>query len=220
MNTLNIKLHVTVGVFAVFNLILSVFSVAHAEEENYRGFDSIVNDLSQTKTKAPVAEANSLDQVMIHFALSAVNNFSTVKSQGNQTAISNRGLGLHLGIDLFSPQWLAEGSFLNFGDQEHEEILSSLREFNLKILHQNKISKTLGVRFGGGIAGRYLRLENKKFRTAEEYSIPSSVISGMFETYLNQTFSLGIGLDYRTPIIDDVPETANLDLGLRLNGQF
>lgn len=208
------------------SLLLSVPSWAQSnvEEEEGLGYDALLQKLSRAEQNSYSSYTrDSLDDVKIHLGVGMANSvFTVAHKDGERTFAAQRGVEVALGIDLFSPSWLAEGTFRNFGDTAYENSEIALKEFDLKMIYHTLFTRGWGVRVGGGIAARYLdvRYDGPAGKYEERYQTPASVFGAGLETYLNSKFSLGADASIRNSLIDETPDKTAFDLTLRVNGHF
>lgn len=209
-------------------LVQAAASVNDEEEE--MSYEDIVKDLSREQRRAAAAESSSraavrqggpqssLDDVMIHGGVGFTQMFGTVNYNGDRTHISQRGIQATLGIDLFSENWLAEGSARNFSSYDYGNTNIALKEFDLKIVYHNRFAPKLGMRFGGGLAARYLEVANTS--GVHNYTTPASVFTGGVELHAARSLTFAAELSARTAMISETIDKNSYDMTIRVDANF
>ncbi|MGE3973845.1 MAG: hypothetical protein AB7F59_04890 [Bdellovibrionales bacterium] len=207
-------------------LTLAAFSsFAQANEEEGLDYNSIVNELSKTRTEMPKTDSeygdDPLSQVAIHLGLAMTNtNFGIEHVDGTKTQATQRGIQAALGIDLLSPRWMAEGTMQNYFDREYEQGHVSLQEFDLKVFYKNRLDTSLGYRIGGGLAARYLTLKSAK-GGEQKFTTPSSVAAVGLDLFINNTFSIGGEVSARNSLVaSETPDQSSIDFLLRIDAHL
>tara|TARA_Y100000817_G_scaffold177782_1_gene138820 strand:+ start:556 stop:1233 length:678 start_codon:yes stop_codon:yes gene_type:complete len=208
-----------------------------AQEEDYYSYDQIVKELSETNktstTRAPKVLKDPFSSVLIHGGVSFVNSYISLSPSSASDPLTgfHAGIEATIGIDLFSRHWKAEGSIRSFGRQEIKDNELSLREFDLKIVHQDYITNGIFYRAGGGMAARYLKFTQPKkdevttlaagdlFETTE-HTTPSSIIFLGIGGKLGRKFSVAAEISYRGALIDETIDKSAFDAALRLDAHF
>jgi hypothetical protein len=148
-------------------------SVAHAEPEvsgddgaDSQGYDAIVDQLSREQNaraatsrarQTSKVEENSFDTIWMHGGVGFANYIESLKFEdGTTTTLNQKGIQAALGIDLFSPNWMAEGTARSFAEDGDGKVRSSVHEFELKILNKDRFGTRFGYRAGLGFTGLYL----------------------------------------------------------------
>lgn len=216
---INKKFLALVGVFLLFPPVLSWAQQAEDEVDDTYGYDYIVNQLSENTVKAPAYEPDPFESVRFHFGVGFTNELLQVeKSHGSTTAYMN-GIDISLGINLFTPEWIAEGSIKNYNHANSGSSEFQLREFELKTIYQSKLTKSWSYRFGGGLTARFLSSDYETGRN-ESYSTPSILILGGFVRDLSKNFSFHTDIGYKNALVSDSIDKNALDLTLRVNAEF
>jgi hypothetical protein len=193
------------------------------------GYDAIVNSLTKEQaTQAAVTRArqptkhdeSSFDSVWMHGGVGFANYIESVRfSDGTTAQLNQKGIQAALGIDLFSPNWMAEGTARSFAEDGDAKVSSSVHEFELKILYKDRISPRLGYRAGAGLTGRYLTIKRLGFAD-EDYTTPTSVATLGGDAFLNDRFSLGADINARNSLIGETIDHNSFDLTLRVDAHF
>ncbi len=140
-------------------------------------------------------------------------------ADGTSYTMSQQGMQASLGIDLFSPNWMAEGTARTFGEDGKERVRSSVQEFELKVYYKDKFAKQFGYRAGAGLTGRYLTIKEQGFAD-REYTTPTSVASLGTDLFITPSVSVGADLNARSSLIGDTIDKNSFDATLRLDTHF
>lgn len=204
----------------VCSILLSNPVFADSEEEYGLDYDSIISQYSRTK-EVQTAASDPFESVKFHLGVGITNTFFNVDLQSNQKLfVSQRGVQANLGVDLFSRHWTAEGTFVNYGEEVYKNAKVSLKEFDLRLIYKNLVNTGWGYRIGGGLSARYLKISQNFGLADKEYSTPSTTLLGGIEAHLNSSLSVGVEVAGRSALIDDTPEAASMDFGVRVDGHF
>ena len=197
------------------------------EETKDLGYDAIVDQLSKetaatSRARQPVqASPNSIDSVMMHGGLGFANFVQGLTFEdGTTTTLNQRGLQAALGIDLFSPNWMSEGTFRTFAEAGDGKVRSSVNEFELKLVFKDHFDLSrFGYRAGLGLTGRYLTIKRKNL-PEESYTTPMSVATLGADLFINDRFSLGADVNARNSLIGETIDHNSYDLTLRADAHF
>lgn len=203
-----------------------------SESGSQSGYDMIIKELSTSDSRLePTPEV--WDEVMIHVGAGvgfAIINFI---DKGDRSRTSNPfGFQIGLGIDLFDPHWVAEGQLRNFTSGARDERVQ-LREFELRLIHRTNPRSSFGFRFGLGVAGRYLDVEEGTRKAANDSSAttenkvtslsektPSGSFMTGFESSLSKQFSVGSDVSFKTPLVRTSAERSSVDVTFRVEANF
>ncbi len=212
--------------------LLLPFSAPASEEDpdSYTNYDKIVSDLkSSLHTSSSLSrdeihmENYSLDDVKISFGMGL--SFTHLNLNGPSINSSGllKGLGLHFGIDLFHPEYLAEGIFRNYtSDSLTRSIDAEVREFELRFVHAKRFPYDTHFRVGAGLSSRYINIARKSIDGVHKRSdtVPSAVfLLGVSRTF-GRSLSLGPDISYRSPFSGDHVEEGSIDFHIRASAIF
>lgn len=191
-------------------------------DENDLSYDDIVSELSGQQ-RAPILTRDPFADVLIHTGVGFASSYTSIllpqQNLSNQVLLS--GFEASLGIDLFSRHWMAEGSIRSFDPTELSTRQTlSLKEFDLKAIYRENLSRRLGLRMGLGLAARYLTFSPSLQAPASTYSTPASLISTGLNARISRSFSLLAEVSYRRTLVSDTPDQSALQASLRLDGHF
>lgn len=211
---------------------LALASIDSFDEEPMYGYDTIVNELNKEidnpygnsirgRQQAAQAQPHALDSVWMHFGVGFTSMMQQLSLPNNQVHhVNQRGFQASLGIDLLSPNWMAEGITRSFGESSDDQTTKvALKEFELKIHYRNRLSRRLGVRMGGGLSARYMTIRSATTLPIE-YTTPSSVATLGFDFFLNDRLSLGADLSARNTMTGETPDANSYDAALRMDTHF
>lgn len=199
------------------------------EGEDLRGYESIISELKrennrQNYLKMQAAslhqEETAFDSLWFHTGVGFVSSLQTIAfNDGTQANLDPKGVQVSGGIDLFSNNWMAEGTLRNFGESSEPNLRTTLKEFELKIYYKDRITRRFGFHGGGGLSARYMTLQ-RPGSDSQDYSTPSSVISLGGDLYFAEKFSFGIEGSARNALIAETVDRNAYDLTLRFDLQL
>ncbi len=213
-----------------FTLSLSLSPICgHSEEseESYAHWDKIVTDLKSNigQSDLPIPdEAYGLDDVKISFGLGL--SFTHLSLGGEsyyQGSGLLKGMSLQFGIDLFHPEFQAEGAFRNYSsDSLSTSVNAQVREFELRLVHSKKLPFETSFRMGTGLSARYLDLtwRGVEGSGSQSSSTPAAVFLLGVGRNFGKNLSIGPDLAYRTPFSGGSLEQSSMDFHLRANAIF
>lgn len=206
----------------------SVGSEVVDDEEQLVPFQEIVRELGRAESQAGRStlrqglrstESDPFADIWIHSGVGFVQSAQTVTlPNGSNTNIANRGVQVALGIDLFNPQWAAEGTVRSMTDEDALNFRAQLQEFDLKLLYRPLFADSSRMRIGAGVSGRYLTLQAQSL-TFDSVT-PSSVLTFGADFYLTSQVSLGVDLGYRAALVTDTFDRSSFDGTVRLDAHF
>jgi hypothetical protein len=200
-------------------------------DEDYVGYDAIIKDLnreiatpsqgtSRLRQRAEPASGDPFDNVWIHGGIGFANTVQTIKpGDGELLYLNHKGIQASLGIDLFSENWMAEGSARSFTENENTATRVFLKEFDLRIYFKEKTSRKFGYRIGTGLTARYMTVQ-RPLETAMTYTTPASVLTFGMDLFLTDRFSFGADLSARNSIIAETVDRTSYDATFRLDTHF
>jgi hypothetical protein len=211
---------------AVLLVGLPLKAFSSTEDEDFMSYDAIVNELSSSsKSSLPgLPEGDSFDSILLHAGVGLATSYVFLSpKEGPRSYGFLKGFEANLGIDLFSRNWLAEGSLRSFGTEElRRDSYASLKEFDLKVVYQDALTGKMLFRLGGGMAARYLnyKFENDKGTQEQKFSTPATLISAGLKAQITSALSIGTELGYRSALVQDTIDDSAIDASLRLDARF
>ena len=202
-----------------------------SEPDQDIGYDEIVKALQTQEQldraaserlaiKKPKVTSDPFANVWMHGGFGWATSFQSLSdSRGREVQINQKGIQATLGIDLFSPNWEAEGAVRSMGDESERGDDVSLKEFDLKIFYKNQLNHLAHYRAGGGLSGRYLSLHTSGAST-ENYTTPAAVATFGLDMYLTKELSVGIDTSLRSSLIADTKDHSSIDAVMRVDAHF
>lgn len=206
-------------------LSLAFTNLAWADDEDVIDFSTIVEELSgESRVRAAPDDHDAFANVSIHASLGLSTAF--LHLQPELAANHNgqlTGFDFSFGVDLFSPRWLCLGSFRSYESETFErQLIVELKEFDTKIIYDLPLSKRLHLRFGGGLAARYLNVRSihQRLTLKDRYTTPSSLLTSGLYVALNPHLGLSADLSLRSALVDETIDTRTFSGNLNLNTTF
>ena len=211
--------------FALFITLLTQSSSAAVmeDERDQLGYDAIINELNR-EAERPYLKgkmsssrgADPFDTILFHGGLGMATLMQSVSfDDGRSVYLGQKGIQASFGIDLFSANWMAEGTARTFNESEDVPQKVSLQEFELKIMFKERLARQLGLRLGGGLSARYMNLH--RAGETRTYTTPSGLASLGFDIFINDKVSFGADLNGRSAMITDTPDKNSIDATLRVD---
>jgi hypothetical protein len=215
------------------------------DDESQFGYDYIVRELSRGETSTTIGKySDPFSQVKIHLGVSFLSSHISIDPIDRKSYSGfHRGFEANFGIDLFTPEWTAEGVVRTFSPQNVGRESIGLKEFELRVVRRYRIAPSLTWRLGGGLTARYLDVSYTRngqassasgaaaaeassatpsplVTVSERYTTPASVITTGMELRLTEVLGLGLELSFRSSMIDETIDKQSVDAALRVAGQF
>ncbi len=204
--------------FVTFFMILNFATSSWALDPNDEDYDSIVHRLSLKKSFALNDGTSILDDVIFHVGLGLTNTSYGLRLADGDRTNSKQGFNLALGVDLFSPRWVSEIIFSNYGEQQNEDLRTELKEFDLKVVYKQPLTELWTWRVGVGLAARYLKVTQSD--AINDFTTPSSILLTGVEAKITNSISAVTELGVRTPLVSDTAEKTAIDLLFRIDGHL
>ncbi|MCB0356972.1 MAG: outer membrane beta-barrel protein [Bdellovibrionales bacterium] len=216
MNTRNI-------LFLTIILLLSNFS--WAQEEQFESYDSIVDQLSTTRSQKFINyNQDPFANVLIHAGVGMAMSMTNFKLSNKSHTGLFQGVAINLGIDLFSDRWMAEGSYVNLGkakvDKENVKDIAELNEFDMSLVYRPQLNQFLRFRSSAGLAARYLTYFDNQANKVLKYNTPAWAFALGLEAKISKSFSFTSEIAYRSSMIAETIDDNAFGAGLRLDAHF
>ena len=210
----------TIILFLISLLSTNYLQAQESYEEDSYSYNNIVDQLSSNRTEEPEGFGDFYKNVRFHIGAGFSQSVLNVKSNGNSDAVTIGGVEIRFGINLLSPEWIAEGTLRNYNDTRSNGVSYQLHEFEGKIVNTAPYAKTLFYRVGSGIAARNLKtnLENKSSK--KEYTTPSLILMAGSGMQLTDHIAVVGDVAFKTSIVNDTVDKNTLDFTLRLDTSF
>ncbi len=212
------------GNMAKIFIVMILFSSIHAfalDEEKYDDYDSIVNDLSTSSSRSSGAKESFLDfdSLAIHFGFGFNNSTLNLKSTNSSPSqVSAQGLQLSMGVDLFSPEYVAEVDYTNYNPTDKDGYTYKLHEYNLKVYYHRRLISFLTGKAGFGIGARDLNIQYSSGEIKETTPIGQLFIGG--ELRLGKHLGFLSDLSYKTALDNGTAQRSAFDIAIGVTGHF
>jgi hypothetical protein len=208
---------------AVLSLLTpKALAATDLDDDEMVGYEQILKELSGSPTSTTRGSArieeDPFANIMIHGGVGMVSTFGQAHVPDGSIQYSQQGIQATLGIDLFSPNWVAECSARSFARADYQDADMSLREFDIKFLYRDVISKGIGYRMGAGVAARYMTINFMGTNT--EYTTPASVIGGGLDLNFTKHVSVGVDVSSRNSLVAETGDRSSVDATLRMDAHF
>jgi hypothetical protein len=217
--------------------LLSTSFVQADEGEEVLGYDEIVSQLSRSKTSASDVSSGGdpFKDVMFHFNIGINSTLMALSPETGDQRSSLQGMEIGFGIDLFNPEWVAEGAFASYSEDNFEGARASLKEFSLRLTYRPFLARSIQARVGMGLAARYLNYKpaaegsndeieaaaaSNNVGEAQEYSTPASLFILGAQYNISKLLSLGTEINYRSTMVSDTIDRSAVTAGIRLDVNF
>ena len=189
-------------------LVVLSSNFSWAQEDDYENYDTIVGQLSTTRSSQNISYDNDpLANVRLHAGVGMAMSMTTLQRENGSDTSLFQGVEVNFGIDLFSPIWMAEGTYRNLGRAEIETDNSvdfaELNEFDLKLVYRPYINRLLRFKTTGGLAARYMTYFDNVNNQRLNYNTPAWLASLGLEARITRTFAFTAEIAYRSSLIED-----------------
>jgi hypothetical protein len=200
-------------------LLLSVQSFA-LEEEKYDDYDSIVDNLSTSTAKANKGDLFDFDSLALHFGFGFNNSAINLKSRGGSPSqVTMHGFQLGMGVDLFSPDYIAEIDYANYNPADKEGYSYKLREYDFKAYYHHPLTSFFIGKAGFGVGARELSINTPHGGSTRETTPIGQLFVGS-ELMLGRHLGFLTDLTYKNALSGGTAEKSSFDLALGVNGHF
>lgn len=198
-----------------------------ADEDSYSNYDQIVSELRSSADEKPVTAPRddfSWEEVAIHGGIGFTSSFSSVSTpNGASSSGLLKGVTVNFGTNLFTRRLRAEGAFSSYAQEGFDQNMKAqLKEFELRMLFLPSLNDKTTLRFGLGLAARYLTIDAENSGVWENYqsSTPSSMALIGFERKISPAVAIGPDFSYRSALISDTIDKSAFNASFRLNATF
>jgi hypothetical protein len=212
--------YLVLSVFALSTTLVSLKAAGAEDEYEEVTYTSLLSELSKKKNRLNPGP-DPFENVTIHAHFGMVNNVSTIDLPQGSDFKFQSGVQIGFGIDLFSPNWYAEGAFKNYGTTKKLTESFSLREFDLKFGYRNHPGNSVwGYRIGTGITSRYFRYQDSMTNFKTYDTTPASILMIGLDTQFIKNFALGIEVSGRNSLVANTIDKNSIDMALRMDSYF
>lgn len=214
-----IKFSLVLIAISAFNAV-SIESAEAAPE--FSGYDEIVRELSSNESRSTVNSAEPSEIIHFHAGVGLITSRTSLDlPKPLADAKSFRGIEIMLGIDLMSPEWVAQGKVRNFDPEKLGAASIELKEFDLLVIHILKLQEKLKVNLGGGMAARYLDINGPTpVEVPRTNTTPSTVIQAGLDLSVTSAISIGAQFSYRSPLVRETADNGATDGTILFSGRF
>lgn len=209
-----------------FSSNLALGQDQESTDPNLIGYETLVEELSSQSTYQREYESSGdpFSEVLFHGGIAYATSYVVIEPEaGGSLNGVLRGVEFSFGIDLLSRHWIAEGAVRSFQPENLDSKTQiSLREFDLKLVHQDTLSDKTSYRLGAGLTSRYLKFRSRvpSRVVKDRYTTPGALFFIGAEIFISPKISFGPDVSYRTALIDETVDRQSLDANLRLNAHF
>lgn len=189
-------------------------------------FDEFIKELN-SKVSLKDRERNSIgyvdpyENLQLHLSMGLVQTMNSLLIGNKSISRLEDGIQLGLGIDLFSPEWVAEGLLKNYGQSTQNESSLALREFDLRLSYLQKDPQhKLKLRLSNGLGARYLRYTSKWSGFSQYQTTPIYLMGLGLLIPVGSHFNLGIEVQGYLTLISETIDRQGLGLVFRLDNYF
>jgi hypothetical protein len=207
----------------IFSLLPANRTLAVSGSDDYDEvtYEDLVQRISQKKNQiARTKTEPQLENLMIHMGFGLTTSVNSINVNGKDTLKAQNGFQLSLGIDLFSENFVAEGSIRNFGQSYSGYETRSLREFDLKLLYQDKSANHTGFHLGSGLGTRILKISDSASNLNINDTTPALIMVGGVDAFISRNTSIGLEMGWRNALVTSTVDKNSMDLTLRLDSAF
>lgn len=204
---------ILISLLTIPTLVQAKDSNSDYEEVSY---DDLVNELKQRKQKLTRIENSSFDEVRLHAGIGYTNSFTNISANNQNYNRHATGIQLHVGMDLFSPNWYSEGVFKNYGVTSYGTEELTLREIDLKLGYTNKLESIWNYSISSGLSNRFLHFSDSTRNVDVNNTTPSLIIATGFSAQVHKNFSIGAELTSNMPVVNRTADKNSFDFAFRL----
>jgi len=165
-------------------------------------------------------EYSALDDIRIHGGFALINSLQQVPVDGEHlSTASSRGIQANLGIDLFSPNWIAEGSVLNYPETRQDNFTVASNGFELKIFYTGAIIERVTLHGGPGISSRNFTIKTDSSSASRSVSAANTVLAFGADYWVSGHLSIGLEGSARMPMVS-ANDPQSTDFAIRIDGHF
>ena len=197
-----------------------------SEEAEEVPYEQLVRELNSQVTKqqrrlVQTISGDPFERLQIHCSLGFIQTLNTFELGERTINRMEDGIQLGVGIDLFSPEWVAEGVLKNFGQSTRGSETMALREFDLRLSYlQNAPQSRVKLRFANGLGARYVRYLNQE-KELELYQTTPVYSMGLgFLIPVGSHFDLDFEIQAHLALISDTMDRHGVAAILRLDNIF
>lgn len=209
--------------------ILGTYAQAATEVSNDAEevpFDELVKELNskvsrKDRIQTGIEVGDPFDRLQIHLSLGFIQTVNSLLVAERSISRLEDGVQLGLGVDIFSPEWVAEGLLKNYGRSTQNDTNVSLREFDIRLSYiQQAPQNKMKFRLANGLGARYLRYNNKWTDLSQIQTTPVYLLGFGILIPIGTHFDLDIEMQGHMALISESIDRHGLSLILRLDNVF
>jgi hypothetical protein len=202
------------------NLILIIITLLSTQITRAATSGSLDYDGYTSTNRASVEEdTNIFDETRFHGGVGLLQSYQDVNvGNGKRERGGIRGFELNVGVDLFSPSWIAQGILTFLPENALGESSLSSNAFELRIIYEKPIFYGVTLHGGVGLANRFYDIKTKGLPDHTFYSGASVLVLGA-DYWPSGDVSAGVEVSNHLPIANGDDPTS-VDMGIKLSGHF
>lgn len=201
----------------LFSNLTFVQAARAASDYEEVSYDDLLTELSAKRRTLTNTQTSSFDTVRIHAGVGYANSFTNISAQKQNFNRHATGIQVSLGMDLFSPNWYAEGVLRNFGVTTIGDEELDLRELDLKLGYTNKLENIWSFTLSTGLANRFLRFSDATKNIDVNSTTPSVIVSTGFFAQVHKNISFGAEVSGHSAVISRTADKSSFDFAFRIN---
>lgn len=201
----------------LFSNLTFVQAAQAASDYEEVSYDDLLTELSAKRRTLTNTQTSSFDTVRIHAGVGYANSFTNISAQKQNFNRHATGIQVSLGMDLFSPNWYAEGVLRNFGVTTIGDEELDLRELDLKLGYTNKLENIWSFTLSTGLANRFLRFSDPTKNIDVNSTTPSVIVSTGFFAQVHKNISFGAEVSGHSAVISRTADKSSFDFAFRIN---
>jgi hypothetical protein len=207
---------------AFFSMMIFAFPTkVHAESEYEEiTYDDLVNRIDKKRTVIQSNTNHPLDNIMLHAGFGLVTSFTNLNIGDKTINRQQNGFQITAGIDLFSPDWMAEGAIVNFGSDSSGTEQRNLHELDMKVVYKNHLAGDTIVRYGFGFATRQYKFSDSVTGANYDESTPAWLGSVGVESMISKYFGIAGDLGLKSAMVSRTIDKNAIDFAIRFNSYF
>jgi hypothetical protein len=196
-----------------------------------RSEDSFDDLIAPSRTKArvsqPIDDGTSIfDEVRLHGGVALVHSYQDfLAGPGIRERGGTRGVEINFGADIFSENWIAEGSVYTFPESQISDVRLATNGFELRVKYEFAIFDGVTLHGGSGLGNRYYTIKTPNradgsLKAGEtSFQSAASVWFAGVDYWPNADFSVGFELAH-TPPMASGEDPISTQFAVRASGHF
>ncbi len=169
-------------------------------------------------------ESSIFDDTRVHVNVGLLESFQSYDiAPGIREQGGIRGFQLGVGVDLFSPNWIAQGVIMNFPATGVDDTTLSSNAFELRIIYDHSILEGVTLHGGAGLGNRFYDIKSqvRSNLAAQESTFNSGAAVLIFGADYWPSGELSAGLELSTHVpLANGNDPSSIDLAVNISGHF